>query len=253
MRYAVYAQWGKARHFTEAVIAGFPGRVRDIGVEHLAEGCVHVLGGLQFGCLELLQEIRRRKEPYVFFDRAYFGGGTYTNRIRLTKNAYQKHWVAGGDAARLARWNVQFAPWREDGEFVMVVPPGEAVAALFGLKDWETNVLARLSLIGERRVVVSRKKDRDKSPLAERLKGCHAVVTWTSNVAVEAVCLGVPAFVSPWSAAAPVCRRLDELEAALETPLRPALEAWAASLAWGQFTVDEIASGVARAALEENA
>lgn len=253
MRYAVYAQWGKARHFTEAVVAGFPGRVRDIGIEHLAEGCVHVLGGLQFGCLELLAEIRRRREPYVFFDRAYFGGGTYTNRIRLTKNAYQQHWVGRADAARLARWNVRLAPWADAGEFVMVVPPGEAAAKLFDLEGWEAKTLARLSACTARRVAVSRKKDRDKSPLADRLRGCHAVVTWTSNVAVEALCLGVPAFVAPWSAAAPVCRRLDELETALEIPLRPAREAWAASLAAGQFTVDEIARGIARERLEENA
>lgn len=250
-RYAVYAQWGKARHFTEAVVAGFPGRQRPIDAGRLARDCVHVLGGLQFGCLELLAEIRRQREPYVFFDRAYFGGGTFTQQIRLTRDAYQQHWVGRGDAARLAKWGVQLAPWRTDGEFVMVVPPSAAVQALFGLKDWTTNVLSRLALCSDRRVVLSDKDDRTKSPLAERLQGCHAVVTWTSNVAVEAVCLGVPAFTSPWSAAAPVSGRLDGLEIGLEQPLRPERTAWAQSLAWGQFTVDEIAAGVARERLEE--
>lgn len=254
MRYAVYAQYAKARHFTDAVVAGFPGRVRNIEPGRLAAGCVHVLGGLQFGCLELLQQIRRQREPYIFFDRAYFGGGTFTDRTRLTRNAYQRHWVGQGDAQRLARWGVTLAPWQPEGSFVMLVPPSAAVATLFELPgDWLERTVRRLRACTGREVRVSPKDDREQKPLATRLQGCHAVVTWSSNVAVEAVCLGVPAFTSPWSAAAPVAGRVDDLERTLESPPRPDRKWWAASLACGQFTVDEIAAGHARAALEQEA
>lgn len=249
MRFAVYAQYVKARHFTEAIVQGFPGRVRNIEPGRLASGCVHVFGGLQFGCLELFRQIRRLGEPYVFFDRAYFGGGTFTDRLRLTRGAYQRHWVEDGDAARLAKWGVELEPWREGGEFVVVVPPSPEVEALFGLKGWEAETLKRLDACTDRPVMVSRKSDRDASPLRDRLANCHAVVTWTSNVAVEAVCMGIPAFVSPWSAARPAASALERLEAELEQPARPDRAAWAVSLAGGQFTVDEIAGGVAREVL----
>lgn len=254
MRYCVYAQWAKARHFTEAVVAGFPGAVRPLEGPLADDDRVAVLGGLQFGALELLIELRRLRRPYVFFDRAYFGGGTYTDRLRLTRDAYQQHWIRSAGAGNAAgRWGVTLAPWRQDGDFIVVVPPSDSVARLFGLRFWLPRMLSRLEKCSRRRVVVSPKSDREKSPLAERLEGCYAVVTWTSNVAVEAVCLGVPAFTSPWSAAAPVSGRLDEIERDLATPWRGDRRSWAAGLAAGQFTVDEIASGAARRRLEEEA
>ena len=243
MRFCVYAQWAKARHFTEAVIAGFPGRVRDIKPGNLAKDCIHVIGGLQFGALELMKEIRANGEQYVFFDRAYFGGGSYTDRIRMTMNGYQKHWIDAPRTGRLLKWGVEIAPWNDDGDFVMVVPPSQAVQSLFGIHGWLEKTLE--SLRGcVRRIVVSPKDDRQKSPLRERLKGCHAVLTWTSNVAVEAILDGVPAFVSPYSAARPVAGNLEHLN--LDEPVRTAREKWAESLGWGQFTIEEIASGFAR-------
>ena len=247
MNFAIYAQFQKARHFTDAVVAGFPGRVRNIEPGRLARDCIHVLGGLQFGCLELLKEIRARGEPYIFFDRAYFMGGTYSDQIRLTLNAYQKHWMdTDAETGRLKRWGVALEPWRPAGEFVMVVPPSRAVQSLFGIEGWLEKTLE--SLRGcVRRIVVSPKDDRHKSPLRERLEGCHAVLTWTSNVAVEAIVAGVPAFVSKESAAWPVASDIAALD--LENPRRPDRERWAASLAWGQFTVDEIAGGLAREVL----
>ena len=249
MTFAVYAQFGKARHFTDAVVAGFPGRVRNIEPGRLARDCIHVLGGLQFGVLELMQEIWAKKEPYIFFDRAYFAGGTYSQQIRLTRGAYQKHWIEpGAESGRLRRWGVYLEPWRPAGDFLMVVPPSPAVEKLFGIEGWLESTLHRLRGC-IRRIVVSPKEDRNKSPLLERLEGCHAVVTWSSNVAVEAIVAGIPAFVSPFSAARPVAGALEELD--IENPPRPAREAWAASLAWGQFTVDEIAGGFAREYLME--
>lgn len=250
MNYAVYVQYQKARHFTEAMVAGFPGKVVNLQGGRKARNVTHVLGGLQFGALELLTEIRAAGERYVFFDNAYFGGGTSSDRLRLTLNGYQKTVLE----ERPARdWGVALEPWREGGAFVMVVPPSRAVEKLFGLEHWLEATLSRLRGVTKREVRVSPKSDREKSPLAERLQGCHAVVTWSSNVAVEAILAGVPAFVSDESAARPVARGLKVLEQMIESPLRAEEErraAWQRSLAWGQFTVEEIASGFARKVLE---
>lgn len=255
MTYAVYVQYQKAAHFTEALVKGFPGKKVNLQGGRKARGLTHVIGGLQFGALELLQQIRAERERYIFFDNAYFGGGTRTDRLRLTLNGYQKARIDGED--RPARdWGVAIEPWRPAGEFVLVVPPSEAVTRLFGLEAWLDATLARLRSCTTRPVRVSPKADRDKSPLRARLESCHAVVTWSSNVAVEAVCMGVPAFVSGESAARPVCRGLEALEGQIEDPLRVDDErraAWQRSLAWGQFTVDEIASGFAREVLEGRA
>ena len=144
-------------------------------------------------------------------------------------------------------WGVGLDPWRAKGSHILLVPPGAAICRLFDLGDWEAKTIRRLKDCTDRPVVVSYKGD--PKPLADRLAWCHAVVTWTSNVAVEAACAGIPAFVGPESAAAPVATGLEYLEQMIESPLMPEREAWAASLAWGQWTVDEIKRGFAREVL----
>ncbi len=243
-------------HHGEAILAGWGAERVWVGKARLARGAgLHLIGGLQFGALEILMEARETKAPYIFFDRAYFGGGPGTNRLRAVRGAYQKNWVDDfghnlRPQRRLDALGVRLEPWRAQGRHILVVPPGAAICRLFGLGDWEAKTLRRLKDCTERPVVVSYKGDQ--KPLADRLAGCHAVVTWTSNVAVEAVCAGVPAFVGPESAAAPVATQVEYVERLIEEPLMPddqAREAWAASLAFGQFSVEEIRSGVAREAL----
>ena len=79
-------------------------------------------------------------------------------------------------------------------------------------------------------------------PLAEALSTAHALVTHSSNVAIEAVCLGTPVFVSPASAAAPV--GLTDLEC-VESPVYPDRDPWLAHLAYNQFSFGEIGNGQA--------
>lgn len=247
-RPVLYFSGRKNRHHGEAMAQGFGARCVPVENAKLEpDAPLHLIGGLQFGSLELMQQVMLEKKPYVFFDRAYFGGGPGTDRLRVVSNAHQQHWVEPRPVGRAEELGVQLAPVREQGDHILVVPPGDAIRRLFGTGDWEGPVLARLKRCSKRPVVVSHKGD--PRPLSERLDNCHAVVTFTSNVAVEAVCAGVPAFVSIHSAAWPVASWLGDLERNLEAPSITRLasrEAWVESLAWGQFTLEEIARGFAR-------
>jgi hypothetical protein len=252
----IYTQQRKARHFTDAMLAGFPARQvpSEPGQLDPAAG-LHILGGLQFGSLALMQQLLGSGRDYVFWDRAYFGGGTHTDRLRITVNGYQQTQVQPGrDLQRFKSLGGELQPWRAAGQHIMVVPPSAAIGALFGFNvdQWELHTLCELSRHTDRPVMLSRKGD--PRPLAERFKGCHAVVTYSSNVAVEAICAGVPAFVSGVSAASRVGSSIKDLNR-IETPHRATdaqRSAWAASLAWGQFSTTEIRRGFARAALLEN-
>jgi hypothetical protein len=231
----------KNRHHGDAIAGGWNAATVAADGRRLEPDALHLIGGLQHGSLELLQAARAARAPYVFFDRAYFGGGPGSEWLRVVPGAYQKHWVDRWPA----RFPVALEPWRTAGGHILLVPPAnDAIKALFGLKDWQDQTLARLRACTDRPVMVSVKPD--PRPLAERLRDCWCVVTWTSNVAVEAICAGVPAIVGPESAAAPVAGRLDDLENAINQPPRPEREQWAASLTWGQFTLDEIRNGEAR-------
>lgn len=215
---------------------------------------LHIIGGLQFGALELLRRARAEGAPYLFFDRAYYGGGPGSGRLRVTLGAYQQHWVnhdvLARPSAHLRGPRLEMKPWSSGREQIMVVPPSDAVRKLYGV-DWD-QIARGIASRTVRPIIVSLKGD--PSPLAERLERCHCVVTWSSNVAVEAVCAGVAAYVCTESAAAPVAGSLMRgLAAGFEDPPRPDRGAWATSLAWGQFTLAEIASGYARAVVMEGA
>lgn len=245
----IYTQYGKARHSTEAMVAGFPAAERPSTGGALAAGYdLHIFGGLQFGSLSLMQAVLREGRHYVFWDRAYLGGGTKTDRLRITKNAYQKQAVEARTLARFEAFGGKLEPWHLPNEtgHVMVVPPSAAIGEVWGFRpdDWLDGICATLRQVTDRPMLVSFKGDT--VPLARRLENCHCVVTWSSNVAVEAVCAGVPAFVGDTSAARPVASTLTEMRYGIEHPRKPDREAWAAALAWGQFTLAEIKSGMAR-------
>ena len=234
----------KNRHHGEAIIKGFGARAVSAEGARLEPDALHLVGGLQYGSLELMQQLLGAAEPYVFFDRAYFGGGPGTNRLRVVPSAYQHHWITPRPPDRFERAGVELKPWRNEGRHILLVPPGQAVRALFGIDGWLEATALRLKSCSERPVVVSVKGD--PRPLSTRLHNCWCVVTWTSNVAVEAVCAGIPVFVSRHSAAAPVGVAIEQLEIRIEAPTMPDRSAWAHSLAYGEFDLGEIESGYAR-------
>ena len=150
---------------------------------------------------------------------------------------------------RAASQGVTLAPWRKSGSHILVSPPGEAIAKLFGLVNWEARTLETLRRVTDRPLRVSRKPD--PVPVEERLRDCHCVVTWTSNLAVDAIVAGVPAIVGPAAASIGVAGNYHQLEYCIENPPTPERECWVESLAWGQFNLEEIRSGFARAVVME--
>lgn len=245
MRQTVHYMVGeKNAHHGKAIEKGFKARLVNASERKLRRNALHLIGGLQHGSLELMQQVLAAGEPYVFFDRAYFGGGPGSNRLRAVPSAYQKHWLERWPDDRLKALGVEVQPWRNRGRHVLLVPPGDAIENLFGIPGWGRYMEDRLRAAFEGEVIVSRKGLG--KPAAEYFQDCWAVVTYTSNVAVEALVAGIPCFVDSKSAAAPMAAALEHLEERIENPPMPdGREGWAASLAYGQFTVDEIASGYA--------
>jgi hypothetical protein len=78
-------------------------------------------------------------------------------------------------------------------------------------------------------------------PIEEDLKGAHAIVTFNSNAAVDAVIAGIPAFAMDQGSMAWDVTEHDL--ARIEQPIRPDRDQWAAELAYTQWTQDEMARG----------
>jgi hypothetical protein len=133
-------------------------------------------------------------------------------------------------------------PWRQSGREIIVCPPTAYFMRAHACEGWLERTLETLAKLTDRPIVVREKPKPGEQavPLPEALRTAHALVTHSSNVAIEAVCLGTPVFVAPTSAAAPVGR--TDLES-IEEPAYPDRQEWLAHLAYNQFSFEEIRDG----------
>lgn len=176
---------------------------------------------------------------FYYGDHAYFGRWQY---FRITKNEFQHNGIDGPfDMARLAPFHRFAKPWRKGGRHILVCTQTQAYYNRFGIPHWLEETLTRLSLHTDRPIRVRPKGSAE--PLAHDLKDAHCVVCCTSNVAVDAVMQGIPALVTGRCAATAMALTDPAL---VEYPYYPSgrME-WAARLAANQFTISEIAKGMA--------
>ena len=189
------------------------------------------------GSPELVQDSIKAGQPWVYLDHGYFHRGHYGGHYRVTWCDFQQREYIERPFDRWLALRITLKPWRK-GRDVVVCPPSDHVCKLFGLEGWEAETVERLKHLTDRPIKVHRKTDKQNFQAA--INGAHCVVTTNSIAAVEAVTKGIPVFVDPTSAASPV--GLTDLTN-IEEPIYPDRDAWAASLAYGQFTRDEMRDG----------
>lgn len=191
----------------------------------------------------ILAQARAQGLHFFYVDHAYFNRG-HGNSYRITRNAYDAGRVRKVGDSRLKMLNLDVQPWRKSGRSIIVCPPTEHFAAAHNCSDWLETTLCALKLETDRPIVIRTKPRPGEGsvPLVEALQDAHALVTHSSNVAIEAVCLGTPVFVSPTSAAAPVGRTDIGM---IESPRYPKREGWLAHLAYSQYSLEEIRDGSA--------
>lgn len=220
----------------------------------LLDGGVAAYGFLR-GLLPILKQAQAEERPWVYADRGYFRatyGDDYGGYFRLTRNHYQYQGLsAKRDADRWKRLLMPINPWRR-GRHVLVCPPGEVFAQAIGgfsAAEWEKRTLDVLMASTDRPIRVRRKpKPGVGVPLAHDLQDCHALVTFMSNTAVEALLAGVPVYCTGKSAAS--CMGHSDLTK-IEAPLYPDhRQAWAETLASNQWTLAEIRQGQANGVFE---
>lgn len=243
--YAVPEDGGSSVPVAKALAQGFGGSL--IEDDKLRPGAIAMFGSPRrwWG---LLQPAIREGRPWLYVDHGYFGRGRY---YRVTRNAYQHDGHGESDGKRFAGFGLDIAPWKK-GRHIVVCPPDEAFAKLMGFDagQWRAQVDAQLSAHTDRLAVWrSRLKVGSLGPLRDALKDAHALVTYTSNAAVEALLFGVPVFCTGPCAAASM--GLSDLSK-IESPRYPDdRKRWAGVLADNQWTLEEIRNGAARRMLGE--
>lgn len=208
---------------------------------------------------KVMKQCWHDRRPFVYVDTGYLGNhaGTRNPRAhkiwhRLVINDLQHGAIVPRPADRWQRLGLQM-PQRRRGHKVVVALPDDKPCRFYGidLDTWHKDVVHSIAQHTDRPVVIrSRQRSRQQrmvhEPLSQELQQAHVLVTFNSLAAVEAIMMGVPAIVlAPSHAAAPVAARDIS---AVENPLWPSddlLHAWLCHLAYGQFHVQEMASGTA--------
>ena len=182
--------------------------------------------------------------------------------VLVTENAYidregyalARHKHNGGgaplarDPARADRLGVQLAPWREQGEHVLVCPNRYIGPRADVMPDiWPRQIVSRLQRLTKRPVRVrvhpgNWKRRPPKVPIEEDLRDAWACVIWWSTAGIRALIAGVPViFCGPyWIGARAAGRDLKAIEAPVLGDRHAALQ----DIGNGQFSLSEIAAGL---------
>lgn len=188
----------------------------------------------------------------IVCEEAYFRSVKGEKHIALALHDHNGAgtWRAGGPE-RWESFGIPLKPWRGGGDHILVREQrgiGSSVMASPPL--WHDEVTARLKTRSKRPVVFrSHPKSRmyparaaAQPPLHEMLAGVHAVVTWASAIAATALIEGVPVFAdAPHHVLMNACNRgIDAIESPRRPDRLPAFE----RMAWAQWSLSEIESGL---------
>lgn len=197
-----------------------------------------------------------------FIETGYFGNYPGPNNPagkkiwhRVVKNAMQhqtirsvpddryRELVAFDPALQYRGWNHQ------RGSSILLVVPSTKPCEYYGINrdQWVEQTVATIRKNTQRPIIVrdkSTRRDRVQNSIYDVFRSeAWAVVTYNSIASVEAIQSGVPAFPLADTAADPVANkdltRLDDPW----LPDEHVVYQWLCSLAYGQFSVDEIVSG----------
>lgn len=204
---------------------------------------VPIVWGVLRGSREVLLQAEERDRLWMYIDHAYFARGHLAN-YRISLNRFEAGPVRACPSDRFDRLGIDIAPWKTGGQDILVCPPTQHFIKAHGVESWLDDTLAELAKYTDRPVIVRQKPQPGETsvPLSEALQNAYALVTHSSNVAIEAAVAGVPVYVSPTSAAAPVG---STSLATIEHRAFPDRRAWLQHLAYSQFSFDEIKSGQA--------
>ncbi len=220
--------------------------------------------GLSGNLKQIFEDYKQDGRKVVFLDLGYWGRrgeddkGRYTGHHKFAVNArhptaYFQNRQHPHD--RIARFKLEVQPWRT-GKHILLAGMSAKSSWVegFGAEEWERRAVTMLKAYTSREIFYRPKPSCPNArpidgtefspkdePLAGALRGCHAVVTHHSNVAIDGLIEGIPAFC--WDGVA-TTMALQQFEK-IDGPIRPeGREQWLADIAYTQWTPEEMREGL---------
>ena len=206
--------------------------------------------------LGMIKKLEARKHNFWFTDTPYFGRFDNNNLRpdnhywRICRNAIHARFIKDCKSDRFEKFGIRIQAPRLQGDHILVCPSSTGIHNYLEQATWTKDTIEFLQRYTNRPIRLRHKPrgrgtsgpSEAKVPLSEDLKNAHAIVTSCSIAAVEAVCMGIPVFSHEKSFASAMGNlHLEDIE----SPYYGDPEPWLYSLAYQQFTPEEIENGTA--------
>jgi len=224
--------------------------------------------GILAGSGEVYKWCEKENRDFYFMDHGYFTNAhDRPHWLRITKNKHCQNTLQQRPINRYEKhFKQDIKPWNK-GKKILVLPPTNAIANFFNATDWLDNTLKILKQNTDREIDV---REKPYNPTIEIdhvgatvkvdrptvHKGSinwdeyHATVTYNSNTMVASLANGVPVFCDPVNSAAAPISETDFSK--IETPKYGDRIALFSSLAYNNWTLDEMTNGTAWRMLNES-
>lgn len=209
---------------------------------------------------KVMEACRARGRDFYYIDTGYFGNPVKGKLYhRITRNDVQYFGpIMDRPDDRLAQTGIGFKKFRP-GQNILLAPPSQKLLMMYdiNLETWLNNTIEEIKKYTDRPIVIRKKQSRAVRMTEDTMEmalaqDVHCLVTFSSIAAGEALLLGKPAITLGPNAAAPLCSQsLSEIEC-LNVPTVDEVRAWAANLAYNQFTEAEMRNGTAWRILQGN-
>jgi hypothetical protein len=266
--YQIAGTHRRSKLICEAMMTGIKARGDNPTLRHEhdyrePEAEVAVFYGFVGKLPQIMRDYRDAGLKAVYVDLGYWGrhdGGRWSGFHKVVVNS--RHPTEYFQAkqmgpARASRFHVRPAAWSENGQHILLAGMGDKGAEAEGYKpeQWERSAIEEIRRYTDRRIIYRPKPSwktakpiegaqfsAPQQPLDVVLKTAHAVVTHHSNVAVEGLVAGVPAFC--WDGVAKPMSGQDLSR--IENPHRPeGRQEWINNIAWVQWSIPEMHLGKA--------
>ena len=209
---------------------------------------------------KVMEACRAHGRDFYYIDTGYFGNPVKGKLYhRITRNDVQYFGpIMDRPDDRLAQTGIGFKKFRP-GQNILLAPPSQKLLMMYdiNLETWLNNTIEEIKKYTDRPIVIRKKQSRAVRMTEDTMEmalaqDVHCLVTFSSIAAGEALLLGKPAITLGPNAAAPLCSQsLSEIEC-LNVPTVDEVRAWAANLAYNQFTEAEMRNGTAWRILQGN-
>lgn len=236
-----------------------------------------ILHGILRGTGLIYRECLLKGIDMYYIDHAYFMPSRHYDEragwMRITKNAFVQNQMISRPSSRWRKWfaddpRYRVLPWRgyaQGGQHILVLPPTPAVKWCFKAYNWAENVVAQIRNVTNLPIIWREKPGQIKvdklgfpegkienpsvpagtiqsqRPLEYDLENAHAVISFNSNVAIDATLKGIPVICGEHCPAYPISFSIRDI-GTNKLNIEPNRKKWLYNLAYSQFSMGEIRS-----------